>query len=47
MPRYEYRVLNPIPAAEKAFLGWIDQLDEQFVNRDPQYPQRSRARRPA
>jgi len=37
MPRYEYRVLNPIPAAEKAFLSWIDQLDEQFTNRDPQH----------
>jgi acetyltransferase-like isoleucine patch superfamily enzyme len=37
MPRYEYRVLNPTSAAEKAFLGWIDRLDHQFANRDPQY----------
>jgi len=35
MPRYEYRVLNPTPAAEKAFVGWIDQLDQEFMNRDP------------
>ena len=34
MPRYEYRALTPIPAAEKAFLGWIDQLDQEFSNRD-------------
>ena len=27
MPRYEYRVLKPVPAAEKAFLEWIDGLD--------------------
>jgi acetyltransferase-like isoleucine patch superfamily enzyme len=37
MPRYEYRVLNPIPAAEKAFLGWIDRLDQEFINRDPNH----------
>jgi len=35
MPRYEYRVLNPTPAAEKAFLAWIDRLDQEFMNRDP------------
>ena len=35
MPRYEYRVLNPTPAAEKSFLDWIDQLDQGFMNRDP------------
>ena len=34
MPRYEYRKLKPQPAAEKIFLAWIDQLDEQFANRD-------------
>ena len=34
MPRYEYRVLNPTPDTEKAFLTWIDQLDRQFANRD-------------
>jgi len=37
MPRYEYRVLNPIPAAEKAFLEWIDELDREFMNRDPEH----------
>jgi acetyltransferase-like isoleucine patch superfamily enzyme len=34
MPRYEYRPLNPIPAAEKAFLGWVEQLDQAFSSRD-------------
>jgi acetyltransferase-like isoleucine patch superfamily enzyme len=37
MPRYEYRVLNPTLAAEKAFLAWIDRLDHEFANRDPQH----------
>jgi acetyltransferase-like isoleucine patch superfamily enzyme len=37
MPRYEYRVLNPSPAAEKAFLEWIDKLDQEFVKRDPEH----------
>jgi len=37
MPRYEYRVLNPTPAAEKTFLAWIDQLDREFINRDPEH----------
>jgi acetyltransferase-like isoleucine patch superfamily enzyme len=37
MPRYEYRVLHPIPAAEKAFLEWIEQLDREFMNRDPEH----------
>src|SRR5579862_2254530 len=37
MPRYEYRVLKPVPAAEKAFLGWIDGLDRAFANRDPEH----------
>jgi acetyltransferase-like isoleucine patch superfamily enzyme len=37
MPRYEYRVLNPVPAAEKAFLEWIDELDREFMNRDPEH----------
>jgi acetyltransferase-like isoleucine patch superfamily enzyme len=36
MPRYEYRVLNPSPSAEKSFLGWVEQLDREFVNRDPE-----------
>lgn len=34
MPRYEYRVLNPTPAAEKTFLEWLDRLDREFMNRD-------------
>jgi acetyltransferase-like isoleucine patch superfamily enzyme len=37
MPRYEYRVLNPIPAAEKTFVGWIEKLDQEFMNRDPEH----------
>jgi len=37
MPRYEYRVLNPVPAAEKAFLEWVDELDREFMNRDPEH----------
>lgn len=34
MPRYEYRVLNPTPEAEKNYLAWIAELDRQFQNRD-------------
>jgi acetyltransferase-like isoleucine patch superfamily enzyme len=35
MPRYEYRNLAPSPAAEKAYLDWIEQLDRNFAaNRD-------------
>ena len=34
MPRYEYRDLHPLPAAEQTFLKWIQALDEQFSNRD-------------
>jgi acetyltransferase-like isoleucine patch superfamily enzyme len=37
MPRYEYRVLNPTPAAEKAYLEWIERLDREFTNRDPEH----------
>jgi len=37
MPRYEYRILNPTPAAEKTFLAWIDRLDQEFTNRDPEH----------
>lgn len=37
MPRYEYRVLNPIAPAEKTFLAWIDYLDREFINRDPEH----------
>jgi acetyltransferase-like isoleucine patch superfamily enzyme len=35
MPRYEYRRIGPEPEAEKAFLGWIQQLDSEFANPDP------------
>ena len=37
MPRYEYRSLTPAPPAEKAFLSWIDKLDQEFINRDPEH----------
>ena len=37
MPRYEYRVLNPMPSAEKAFLAWVDRLDQEFMNPDPEH----------
>ncbi|MGA7382466.1 MAG: acyltransferase [Terriglobales bacterium] len=37
MPRYEYRAIGPTPAAEKAFLSWIDKLDQEFINRDPEH----------
>src|SRR5947209_17566765 len=34
MPRFEYRNIQPMPPAEKAFLDWIQKLDEQFANRN-------------
>jgi acetyltransferase-like isoleucine patch superfamily enzyme len=34
MARYEDRSLQPTPAAEKAFLEWVDSLDKQFLNHD-------------
>ena len=37
MPRYEYRNLAPIPAAEKTFLEWIQKLDHEFENRDVEH----------
>jgi len=37
MPRYEYRDLRPMPAAEKKFLDWIQKLDEEFSNRDVEH----------
>lgn len=37
MPRFEYRNVGPTPAAEKAFLAWIDELDREFMNRDPEH----------
>jgi acetyltransferase-like isoleucine patch superfamily enzyme len=37
MPRYEYRAIGPTPPAEKSFLTWIDRLDQEFMNRDPEH----------
>jgi acetyltransferase-like isoleucine patch superfamily enzyme len=37
MPRYEYRAIGPTPAAEKAFLTWIDKLEQEFIHRDPDH----------
>jgi len=37
MPRYEYRNLGPRPEAEKVFLRWIEELDREFMNRDPEH----------
>jgi len=37
MPRYEYRALKPTPAAEKAFLEWINWLDHEFADRDHEH----------
>ncbi|HYA24874.1 MAG TPA: acyltransferase [Terriglobales bacterium] len=37
MPRYEYRILTPTPPAEKAFSSWVDKLDQEFINRDPEH----------
>jgi acetyltransferase-like isoleucine patch superfamily enzyme len=34
MPRYEYRYLNPLPAAAEAYDRWVARLDEQFADRD-------------
>ena len=36
MPRYEYRNLAPGFTAERAFLSWIEELDRQFQDRDPE-----------
>jgi acetyltransferase-like isoleucine patch superfamily enzyme len=37
MPRYEYRNPTPSPPAEKTYLSWIDSLDREFINRDPEH----------
>jgi acetyltransferase-like isoleucine patch superfamily enzyme len=37
MPRYEYRKVGPKPEAEKCFLDWIQQLDSEFANPDPEH----------
>ena len=36
MPRYEYRNLAPTFSADKGFLAWIERLDQQFQERDPE-----------
>jgi acetyltransferase-like isoleucine patch superfamily enzyme len=40
MPRYEYRNLQPTPEARKTFLEWIDHLDSEFSNKDPEHRSR-------
>jgi acetyltransferase-like isoleucine patch superfamily enzyme len=35
MPHIDYRKIGPKPEAEKAFLEWIQQLDDEFTNPDP------------
>ncbi|MDP9268001.1 MAG: acyltransferase [Acidobacteriota bacterium] len=37
MPRYEYRNIQPTPAAERAYSAWIAQLDGAFADRDPDH----------
>jgi acetyltransferase-like isoleucine patch superfamily enzyme len=37
MPRYEYRAIGPTASAEKAFSTWIDKLEQEFINRDPDH----------
>ncbi len=35
--RFAYRNLAPQPDAEKLFLNWIEQLDREFANRNPEH----------
>ena len=37
MPRYEYRNIGPTAQAQKTFLEWIERLDSEFKNTDPEY----------
>ncbi len=37
MPRFEYRNLSPMPAAEKQFLAWIERLDAEFQDRSVEH----------
>ena len=37
MPRYEYRNLQPTPEASDVFLKWIERLDSEFANKDPEH----------
>ena len=37
MPRYEYRNLQPTSEASEVFLKWIERLDSEFSNKDPEH----------
>jgi len=37
MPRYEYRAIKPTPDAEKRCTAWIEHLDKQFADPDPNH----------
>jgi acetyltransferase-like isoleucine patch superfamily enzyme len=37
MPRYDYRNIGPTPEAQKTFLHWIERLDSEFANKDPEH----------
>jgi acetyltransferase-like isoleucine patch superfamily enzyme len=37
MSKYEYRNLQPTPEAQKDFLQWIERLDSEFANKDPEH----------
>ena len=37
MPRLDYRKIGPTPEAEKVFLEWIEHLDSEFQNPDPEH----------
>jgi acetyltransferase-like isoleucine patch superfamily enzyme len=37
MPRYEYRNLQPTPEASDVFQKWIERLDSEFANNDPEH----------
>ena len=37
MSKYEYRNLQPRPDAQKDFLQWIERLDAEFANKDPEH----------
>ena len=40
MPRYEYRNLQPTPEAKKTFEQWIERLDSEFQEKDPEHRSR-------
>ena len=37
MPTYQYRNISPQANAERVFVNWIEQLDSQFRNPDPEH----------